>query len=254
MPLIKKLKKQIEQIDYISFVPDGEPTLDINLGKEIKLLKTIGIRIAIISNASLLWRKDVQDDISNADYVSLKIDTVNEKTWNKINKPHSSLNVSKILSGIIEFSKEFNGNLVTETMIIKNLNDNTIELEKISDFILKINSNKSYISIPTRPPAEEGVEMADEFGINMAYQIFKEKGINTEFLTGYEGNKFAMTGNFIEDLLSITSVHPMREEGVKYLLSKTKESWDLVKDLIMKDKLIEVRYKNKKFYIRKLPF
>ena len=63
-----------------------------------------------------------------------------------------------------------------------------------------------------------------------------------------------MTGNFIEDLLSITSVHPMREEGVKYLLSKTKESWDLVKDLIMKDKLIEVRYKNKKFYIRKLPF
>ena len=178
---IKKLKKQREPIDYISFVPDGEPTLDINLGKEIKLLKTIGIRIAIISNASLLWRKDVQDDISNADYVSLKIDTVNEKTWNKINKPHSSLNVSKILSGIIEFSKEFNGNLVTETMIIKNLNDNTIELEKISDFILKINSNKSYISIPTRPPAEEGVEMADEFGINMAYQIFKEKGINTEF-------------------------------------------------------------------------
>jgi len=43
-----------ERIDYLTFVPDGEPTLDINIGEEISLLKRIGIPIAVITNASLL--------------------------------------------------------------------------------------------------------------------------------------------------------------------------------------------------------
>ena len=39
-----------EQIDYLTFVADGEPTLDMNLGNEVSLLKQIGIPIAIITN------------------------------------------------------------------------------------------------------------------------------------------------------------------------------------------------------------
>lgn len=50
---VKQVKEKGEQIDYLSFVPDGEPTLDANLGQEIELLKSLGIKIAIISNASL---------------------------------------------------------------------------------------------------------------------------------------------------------------------------------------------------------
>ena len=49
---IELLKEKGEEIDYLSFVPDGEPTLDINLGKEIGLLKALGIKIAVITNAS----------------------------------------------------------------------------------------------------------------------------------------------------------------------------------------------------------
>jgi len=51
---VKDAKDKGENIDYLSFVPDGEPTLDINLGKEIELLKPLGIKIAVISNASLV--------------------------------------------------------------------------------------------------------------------------------------------------------------------------------------------------------
>jgi len=50
-----------EEIDYLTFVPDGEPTLDINIGREITLLKRIGIPIAVITNASLLWLSDVRE-------------------------------------------------------------------------------------------------------------------------------------------------------------------------------------------------
>ncbi len=56
-----------ERIDYLTFVPDGEPTLDINLKKEISLLKELGLPIAIITNSSLLWQKEVREALLEAD-------------------------------------------------------------------------------------------------------------------------------------------------------------------------------------------
>ena len=157
------------------------------------------------------------------------------------------------MQGISEFSQSFKGELATESMVIHNVNDSYDEIEKIADFIEKLNPKKSYISIPTRPPAEKWATTTDEFDINIAYQVLKERGLDTELLTGYEGNAFAFTGNVEEGLLSITSVHPMRQEGVKNFLSKANSDWDIIKKLIKENKVVEVKYKGKKFYVRKLP-
>ena len=64
---IQGAKENQESMDYLTFVPDGEPTLDENLGKEIEFLKEINIKIAVISNASLVWRVEIQKDLSMAD-------------------------------------------------------------------------------------------------------------------------------------------------------------------------------------------
>ena len=56
-----------EPIDYLTFVPDGEPTLDENLGKELELLGEIGMKTAVISNATLIWMADVRADLAEAD-------------------------------------------------------------------------------------------------------------------------------------------------------------------------------------------
>ena len=249
---VKKAKEREESIDYLTFVPDGEPTLDINLGKEIGLLKSLslGIKIAVITNSSLIWKEDVRDDLHKADWVSLKIDAVNQDIWRRIDRPYGSLKLDKIQEGISEFSHTFNGELATETMLIKDVNDGTKAVEQVADFIAGLNPKKGYISIPTRPPAEEGVTPASEYKVNMAYQIFKERGIDAEYLIGYEGNAFSSTGNLREDILSITAVHPLREEGINVLLNKTGESWDLIEELLDEKKIIEIEYKNKKFYLR----
>ena len=84
--ILKKLKGKKEQIDYLSFVPDGEPTLDINLGKEIENLKKFGIKIAVITNASLIWMEDVRRELAKADWVSVKVDAVSENIWKKVNQ------------------------------------------------------------------------------------------------------------------------------------------------------------------------
>ena len=249
---VKDAKNKGEPIDYFTFVPDGEPTLDVNLGKVIKLFRPMGIKIAVISNASLIWQKDVQDDLCKADWVSLKIDAVNEDVWRKIDRPHRSLQHDKILQGIAEFSRIFTGKLATETMLIPKVNDTVHEVEKIAGFIVGLKNVKSYISIPTRPPAEKWVKSADEQAVNRAYQVFKEKSIDAEYLIGYEGNAFAFTGNVEEDLLSITSVHPMRKEAVDEFLKKANGNWTIIDKLITENKLIETEYKDNIFYMRKI--
>ena len=245
-------QKKDEQIDYITFVADGEPTLDINLGKEIKLLKQFGIKVAVISNASLVWRQDIQNDLRKADWVSLKIDTVTKDIWRKLNRPNKTLDLNKILQGIIAFSNNFDGELATETMLIQGINDTLEEMKKIAEFISNLKKTKSYISIPTRPPSEKRVVSATEHTVNIAYQIFKEHFVNVEYLIGYEGNDFAFTGNVENDLLSITAVHPMRKDAIEEFLIKAGMNWDIIDKLIKQNKLAEVSYQGNTFYMRKL--
>ena len=75
---------------------------------------------------------------------------------------------------------------------------------------------------------------------------------SVECLTGYEGNAFAFTGNVEQDLLSITAVHPMRQEAVRALLTRAKADWAIVSRLIDDGKLIETESKGETYYVRKL--
>ncbi len=250
---VKQVKEKGEPIDYLTFVPDGEPTLDINLGKEIELLKPLDIKVAVITNASLIWSKDVEQDLQKADWVSLKVDAVSQEIWRRINRPQKLLKLQAILEGMLDFANIFKGELTTESMLIQGVNDNSEEIEKIGDFLAELKPDKAYLAIPTRPPAISTVTPASEQVINMAYQIFSQKISGVEYLIGYEGNAFAFTGKVEDDLLSITSVHPMREEAVIEFLKKANADWRVVEKLVKAGSLVEVEYQAKKFYVRKLP-
>lgn len=247
---LMELEKKGEKIDYLTFVADGEPTLDKNLGKTINALKKFGVKIAVISNASIVSDKQVREELKNADWVSLKCDAVSEKTWEKINRPHGRLDLDKIHQGMKKFSEENNNELVTETMLIDGVNDNKKDLEKNADFIARLNVSKAYISVPTRPPAESYAKMPTPQKINMAVQIYKERNIKTEYLIGYEGNKFSSTGNIKKDMLNITAVHPLKEEAVKELLKKCHADWSQVEALIENNMIVESEYNEAKYYLR----
>ena len=241
-----------EVVDHVTFVPDGEPTLDAGLGREIEVLKIMGLRVAIITNGSLLWREDTRQNLRKADWVSLKVDALSEETWYRINRPHKSLKLEAVLQGMVEFAHVFRGELTTETMLVKGVNDDLDEIKRIAEFLAVLKPNKAYVAIPTRPPAER-VEPASEQILNAAYQIFSDRLSRVEYLIGYEGNAFACTGNVQEDLLSITAVHPMREDAVAEFLENASAGWETVQHLIEKRYLVELEYHAKKFYMRRLP-
>ncbi|MBN2264647.1 MAG: radical SAM protein [Candidatus Aminicenantes bacterium] len=247
----EKARRDGERIDYLTFVPDGEPTLDVNLGREISLLRPLGIPIGVITNGSLVWREDVREDLAKADWISLKVDAVRESVWRGIDRPHKALKLEAILQGMLEFSKCFKGKMVTETMLVEGHNDGAKCLEETAVFLRGLRPSVAYLSVPTRPPAEPGIQGPDEEALNRAFQIFSGKLPRVEYLIGYEGDAFASTGDVAEDILSITAVHPMRKEAVAALLSRTGTTWEVVDRLLARGELAAVSHKGSLFYLRR---
>ena len=248
---VRLARERAEPPDYLTFVPDGEPTLDEDLEEEIRLLKGLGIRIAVISNASLMWDEEVQRALSGADWVSLKVDAASDDIWRRINRPHRKLERAKIMRGVRRFSDIFRGRLVTETMLVGGLNDGPEELKRIASFITEVGPARSYLSIPIRPPAESWVRPPMEDAVNRAFHIFREGGLDVECLTGYEGNAFVSTGKIEEDMLRITSVHPMRKDGVQRLLKGAQAGWDVIEKMLQEGVLVESSYRGHRFYMRR---
>jgi wyosine [tRNA(Phe)-imidazoG37] synthetase (radical SAM superfamily) len=249
---VGQLKERDERIDYLAFVPDGEPTLDVNLGEEIELIRSLGIKIAVITNGSLLWREDVRQDLQKADWVSLKVDAVTPRIWQRINRPHKYLKLDAILEGMLDFARDFKGELTSETMLIRGVNDDIREITRIASFLAELKPARAYLAVPTRPPAEP-VNPASERSINAAYRAFGKKLSRVELLIGYEGNAFASIGNAADALLGITAVHPMREEAVGQLLDRLGSDREVVQELINNGSLVELEYQGEKFYVRKHP-
>jgi wyosine [tRNA(Phe)-imidazoG37] synthetase (radical SAM superfamily) len=249
---VAECRKAGEAVDYLSFVPDGEPTLDVDLGKHIERLRDLGIRIAVITNGSLMSASDVRWGLMLADWVGFKIDAVTETAWGRINRPHKDLSLPKILSGMYEFAQVFGGILTTQTMLIRGCNDSDHEITGIADFTQTLNPAKTYISVPTRPPAEDAVKPADEGVLTRAYQMFTDRGIDTELMIGSEGTHFTSTGNIEDDILGITSVHPVREDGLRSMLEAAGRDWSLVESMLGRGLLREIEYMGSKFYLRNL--
>lgn len=240
-----------ETIDYLTFVPDGEPTLDVNLEQEIDLLRPLGIPVAVITNASLIGQKDVRRALMKADWVSLKIDTVDEKEWRTVNRPHRSLSLSALREGALLFAEQYRGKLMTETMLLAAVNDKGPGFQATADFLGSLNPDTAYLSVPIRPPTADWVRPPDEHVLNSAFQIVSERVDHVEYLTGYEGNAFAMTSNVKEDILSITSVHPMRHDAVQDLLQRSGADWNIVSGMVEQGLLVETTYSGHTFYVRR---
>jgi wyosine [tRNA(Phe)-imidazoG37] synthetase (radical SAM superfamily) len=247
---LDEIRGNNEAVDYLTFVPDGEPTLDINLGRAIDLLKPLGVPVAVITNASLLWQQDVRAALGKADWVSLKVDSVNSAVWKQLNRPHHALHIDDVMAGIRRFAREYQGELVTETMLISGINDAKEDLEAVADFLADTGISSSYLSIPTRPTAERGLQAPSEASLNRCYQVMAAVLPRVEYLTGYEGDAFASSGDVCKDLLSITAVHPLRKSAVDELLKRANADWTVVEKLIASNDLKQVDYQGEHFYVR----
>lgn len=236
--------------DYFTVVPNGEPSLDCNLGRLINQLKEFGIPVAVITNASLIDRQDVRDDLLEADWISVKIDTIEHSAWHKINRPAKEVVLENILHGLLQFAAVYKGKLNTETMLVEGYNDSTDMLQHTAAFIARLKPIKAWLSIPVRPPAIRDIKPASHRKITEAWYLFQDAGNKTELLTGFEGTDTGTTGNAFEDILSMTAVHPLREDALSELLRLDHSDHSIIHSLLAQRLIRKINYKGKPWYVR----
>ena len=250
---VEALRGRGEGVDWLTFVPDGEPTLDANLGTTIDLLRALGIPIAVITNGSLLWREEVREILGKTDWLSVKVDATDPEVWRRINRPDLSLQLDGILAGASRLAADYRGTFNTETMLVADINDSPESIGAVADYLATLSPSIAYLAVPTRPPAEPGVRPPDEETLARAYQSLSARLPRVEYLIAYEGNAFGSTGRVEDDILAVAAVHPLREEALRALLAKAAADWTVVERLLAAGALRLVEYQGHRFYHRPLP-
>jgi wyosine [tRNA(Phe)-imidazoG37] synthetase (radical SAM superfamily) len=250
---IDKIYQAVLPVDYLTFVPTGEPAIDENLGAAIQLLKPLGIKIAIISNASMLFREDVQNDFLMADFISLKVDAITKDIWYTLSRPNQNLDFDRIMKAVVDFSKIYRGTLVTETMFVRGINDTDFEANLLADYISLIDPDIAYLAFPIRPPAEKWVNIPEEGEVLRLYQIFRKRLNRVEYLIDFEGSDVDYDHKDLKaSILDITRVHPLREDTLKQMLDRAKEKEYIINELLIKKQIIKAHYLGDTFYVGRI--
>ena len=181
--IIGELKKlSYVKIDYITFSGMGEPTLAKNLGELIRAIKKLRKeKIAVLTNASLLDRKDVRDELSAADFVIAKLDAPSQALFGRINKASSGTRFDDIVDGIKKFAKVYKRRFGLQIMFIEENRDKAKEMASLAK---EIQPHEVQINTPLRPCAAGALPKRDISKIKKAFLAMP--GFKADVITVYE--------------------------------------------------------------------
>jgi len=253
---IKKFKRELReiikdkpQIDYITISGSGEPTLHNNLDKIIALIKKETknrFPVCLITNSSLLYRKDVRREIKKADLIIPSLDAACAKTFYEINRPAKKIDFRKILAGLLGLRREFKGKIWLEIMLVKGVNDSLEEAEKFSRIIKKIKPDKVQLNIPVRPSALK-LSLPDKRRILKVAKIISR---DIEVVTGFPGGKreAKKIKNLSTKIINFLKVRPATYKDLANSLGVERRSMKLASDLLLKKSQIKTCWYNRKKY------
>ena len=207
------------EIDFVTFVGSGEPTLHSGIGQLILGVKSLtDLPVAVITNGSLLYLPDVRHDLARADVVLPSLDAGTADLYRQINRPHPEVSFERLVDGLVAFRQEYRGKLWVEVMLVNGLNDTEIALQEIAALLRRIRPDEVHINLPTRPPAETWVRPSDEEGLMRAMVIL---GDIAKVVHPAEGS-FDLSGydNVVDAIIGIITRHPMRQEELERTLAQ----------------------------------
>lgn len=214
---LKKALDRFKDIEVITITSNGEPTLYPYLEELISKINLLKNRkkTLILSNSSLIYKKDIQKILKKIDIVKLSLDCATNRCFRQLDRPLKEISLKKIIDGMVEFSKNYNGSLVIEIMVVKGINDKEEEFEKIDEILQKIKPARVDISTVDRPPAYKVKPVSFEKLFELSKNIKnlpvtiarrdKEEALNKELSK--------------EEIINTLKHRPFTKDDIKTLLS-----------------------------------
>lgn len=186
---LQELKGSTDEPDSITFSGNGEPTLHPDFVEIIDI--TIRLRdryipeakISVLTNGTMLHKKEIFDAISRVDNNIIKIDGGTYETIKAINKPNVDFDLEKY----IELLQKFKGDLIIQTCFLRGEHngvkiDNTTEKEVDLwvEHIKKINPKKTMIYAIERETPEKNLEKISQEELEKIADVLRRSAFEVE--------------------------------------------------------------------------
>ena len=165
-----------QNLGYITLSGSGEPTLNSGFGELISEIKKMTpLRVAVLTNASLLSDPDIRRQLLQADLIVPSLDAVTQELFIKVDRPLAGINIENVINGLVALRKEFRGKIWLEVMLIKGINDDIRHIRKLKEAIERINPDKVQLNSPVRTTADAGVLPVAKTKLRKIKEILGEK-------------------------------------------------------------------------------
>ena len=242
--ILNDVKAGIEkfEFDVLTITANGEPTLYPYLAELVDELKKLNKKLLILSNSSTIDDKNIQSTLKKLDIVKLSLDTVNPKTFKKIDRAVDNIKIENIISGIKEFSKIYSGELIIEILVVKGINDKKEEFQALNKVLSEINPTRVDISTIDRPPAYD-VEPVE---YERLFELSKEIKNQHIFIASRKNLQNKKESFSKDELLSTLKKRPFSEGDIENILDddSKKVFFELLENGLLKEKVVS----NTKFF------
>ncbi|MDP8221730.1 MAG: radical SAM protein [Candidatus Lernaella stagnicola] len=221
-------EKHEGRLDYVTFSGSGEPTLHSGIGVLIRGVKKLtDTPVAVLTNGSLLFDRQVRTDLLPADLVVPSLDAATQDIFRRVDQPAPGLEVSDVIWGLHQFSREFQGEFWLEVLLARGVNDQPDHVRKLADAARWINPTKIQLTTVVRPPGHGTAAPVEAARLHEIAKLFEgnvevvPNAASGDHPAYYEDKRERIEAMLrirpmtVEDIARTTGMH--RNEVVKYL-------------------------------------
>ncbi|EDO8200036.1 radical SAM protein [Campylobacter jejuni] len=236
------LEKNVE-FDFLTLTANGEPSLYPYLNELILSLRSIAKdkKLLILSNGTAVLDEDKFNALLKLDVVKFSLDSAVAKTFYRIDRALKNIDLEKMIEKMADFRARFNGDLIMEILVVKDLNDNEEEFEALNQALKKIMPLRVDLSTIDRPPAYAVKKVSGEKLLELSKLIDSTPVLLAK--RHYEGEKLSFNE---EELLKMLHLRSQSEIDIEVKFDE--QSKTLLNQLIKEKKVKILDLAGVKFY------
>ncbi|EAK6298820.1 radical SAM protein [Campylobacter jejuni] len=236
------LEKNVE-FDFLTLTANGEPSLYPHLNELILSLRSIAKdkKLLILSNGTAVLDEDKFNALLKLDVVKFSLDSAVAKTFYRIDRALKNIDLEKMIEKMADFRARFNGDLIMEILVVKDLNDNEKEFEALNQALKKIMPLRVDLSTIDRPPAYAVKKVSEEKLLELSKLIDSTPVLLAK--RHYEGEKLSFNE---EELLKMLHLRSQSEIDIEVKFDE--QSKTLLNQLIKEKKVKILDLAGVKFY------
>jgi wyosine [tRNA(Phe)-imidazoG37] synthetase (radical SAM superfamily) len=254
--ILEELNQRLEEgvsPDYITLAGSGEPTLHSDIGSLISRIKEqTNIPVALLTNGSLLGDRRVRQAIMEADVVLPSLDAYSQEGFETINRPHPEISFETMVEGLVDFKKEYGGDIWLEVFILEGINATEYDATQFREWIERVNPQKIHVNTAVRPPAEPYAQQVSQEDMERFCALL---GRRAEVAVPFKDiQKHEMEANIEEELLNLLARRPCTIDDISSGMGIHRNEVMKYTDLLLKSHRIDmVKQDEVVYYQRKVP-